>query len=97
MQGRRRRTQFIGRLDGGDIEQHLKVAKFTPWGRDPLTLGSYASALPGHYPARADIGRPLGDRLFFAGEACAGGFAATCGGAYRSGVDTAEAIIHRLG
>ncbi|MDZ7829516.1 MAG: FAD-dependent oxidoreductase [Halofilum sp. (in: g-proteobacteria)] len=42
--------------------------------------------------ARDDIVEPLGDRVFFAGEACAGAYVATCGGAHKSGAGAAERV-----
>jgi len=40
---------------------------------------------------------PLADRLFFAGEATAGGMSMTCGGAFLSGERAAREVAQRLG
>ena len=82
---------------GSDMDKHFVRGGFTGWGRDPWSLGSYASAKPGSYPARAAMRKPVENRLFFAGEACAGEFAETCGGAMRSGLETADAVETLLG
>jgi monoamine oxidase len=82
---------------GSQIDKHFIRGGFTEWGRDPWSLGSYASVRPGAYAARAAMRKPVEDRLFFAGEACAGAFAETCGGAMRSGVDNANEVERLLG
>jgi monoamine oxidase len=82
---------------GADMDKHFIRGGFTGWGRDPWSLGSYASVKPGAYPARAAMRKPVENRLFFAGEACAGEFAETCGGAMRSGLETAAAVETLLG
>jgi len=64
---------------------------------NPFTLGAYAAARPSRAGARDDIVKPIAERLFFAGEACAGAYAATCGGAHRSGTAVAELVIATLG
>ena len=56
-----------------------------------------AAAIPGQTPARAKLVQRLDDKLFFAGEACAGGFAGTCGGAFLSGRSTARGVAASLG
>ncbi len=68
----------------------------TGWGTDPLFLGAYAYAKPGHAGARAELGRPAWDgRLIFAGEACAtDGKAGTVAGAYESGLAAAALVSH---
>jgi hypothetical protein len=43
------------------------------------------------------MGRPLGERVFFAGEALAGRYTALVTGAYMSGRDTAGAVVAALG
>ena len=46
--------------------------------------------------ARRALGRSVADRLFFAGEALAGEFAQTCGGAALSGQATAGEVLKAL-
>lgn len=69
------------------------------WGSDPLFLGAYAYARPGHAGSRAELGRPLaGGRLVLAGEACrTDGLAGTVGGAMRDGERAAHAVLAGLG
>ncbi len=82
---------------GSKAREKFVKGTLTQWGNDPLTLGAYAALRPGASGARAVLARPLDDRLFFAGEAAAGPYYATCGGAWRSGELTARDVIRTLG
>jgi monoamine oxidase len=57
---------------GADVVAHIDDARtrVTRWGKNPWTLGSYSSALPGASRMHAELARPVADRVFFAGEAC---------------------------
>jgi monoamine oxidase len=39
------------------------------------------------------LGGPVGDRLFFAGEACSPDFFSTAHGAYLSGIEAARSVL----
>ena len=82
---------------GSKARERFIKGTLTQWGNDPLTLGAYAAMRPGTSGARAVLARPLDDRLFFAGEAAAGPYYATCGGAWRSGERAARDVIRALG
>src|SRR5690606_24677209 len=56
---------------GADALGELGAALSTAWGADPLSLGSYSAARPGHADARVQLAAPVSPRLHFAGEACA--------------------------
>ncbi len=84
-------------LLGSGVRRHFRHAVFTDWGRNPWTLGAYAGAPPGSAGARADAARPLGKRLFFAGEAMGGAHAQTCAGAWLSGQRAAREVARALG
>jgi monoamine oxidase len=58
--------------------------------------GGYAYQRPGAAGARATLASPLADRLFFAGEATAGGMSMTCGGAFLSGERAAREVASHL-
>ena len=75
---------------GGDIRKKFLKGAFTSWSNDPWTLGSYASAEPGYQHLRAELRKPVAERVYFAGEACHRAHWATCAGAYLSGIETAE-------
>lgn len=82
---------------GSEVDRKFVRGTFTEWADNPLTLGAYAAARPGRASAREDIVTPVADRIFFAGEACAGAYAATCGGAHVSGEAAAQRIAAVLG
>ncbi|MEM8813869.1 MAG: NAD(P)/FAD-dependent oxidoreductase [Pseudomonadota bacterium] len=77
---------------GSDVRKHFVRGTMTDWATNPLTQGAYAAARPGHYRARLDMALPVGDRVFFAGEAVAGEWIALCGGAFLSGQRVAEEV-----
>lgn len=82
---------------GSDADKYFVKGSFTKWASDPWALGAYAAATPGNAKAREGLRRPLADRVFFAGEACAPRWTQTCGGAALSGVETAEVVAKVLG
>jgi monoamine oxidase len=83
-------------LFGASVRKHLSQPGATGWHLDPFARGAYSSARPGHAHRRADLAAPLGDRLFFAGEACSLDFFSTCHGAHLSGIDAALAAAQIL-
>ena len=83
-------------LLGNGIEGAFVKGAATFWGRHPWTLGSYASAVPGAWPMRAQLRQAVGERVFFAGEACHRDLWATVGGAHLSGREVAETVARRL-
>ncbi|MQT11479.1 flavin monoamine oxidase family protein [Segnochrobactrum spirostomi] len=78
---------------GSGIRAKLTPITSTAWARDPFALGSYSQARPGRADARLTLAAPVGDRLFFAGEACHVHDFSTAHGAYRTGVAAAEAAL----
>jgi monoamine oxidase len=66
------------------------------WWSDPLSRGGYSIARPGHLPAREALRQPVGDRVWFAGEASAGGGAMTVGGASLEGERAAREVLRTL-
>ncbi|MEM7267935.1 MAG: FAD-dependent oxidoreductase [Pseudomonadota bacterium] len=83
----------IVKIAGSDARKAFVKGAFTPWAENPLTLGAYAAAKPGRYKARRDLAKPVGDRVFFAGEALGGAHAALCSGAFFSGEDAAWNVL----
>lgn len=70
-----------------------QAARVTHWESDALSGGSYSAAKPGHQSARAELARPVGGRIFFAGEACDEEWATTVAGAFLSGQKAAQDIL----
>lgn len=86
----------LGDLWGSAVGQTFKRGLATGWGTDPDVRGAYAAARPGRWSARAALATPVGERIFFAGEACAMEDAQTAHGAYLSGEAAARAVIAAL-
>ena len=82
----------VVKMVGSDARKHFVKGHLTGWAGNPLTMGAYAAPRPGHYGARDELARPLGDRVYFAGEAVAGAYVALCGGAYLSGEAVARNV-----
>jgi len=68
----------------------------TDWGSNPFTRGAYAAARPGCAQARKTLMEPVGERIFFAGEALGGSLVQTCAGARLSGEAVAAQVGERL-
>jgi monoamine oxidase len=82
---------------GNEVRKHVQAAACTRWGAEPSVRGAYAAARPGCANKRADLGMPLENRLFFAGEAMAPDFFSTCHGAHLTGIAAANAAAVALG
>ncbi|NJN20451.1 MAG: NAD(P)-binding protein [Leptolyngbya sp. RL_3_1] len=87
-----RAMETIRLISGQDSPDPIN-AQITRWHSDPFARCSYS------YPAvgmtdttRADLAAPIGDRLFFAGEATHSDYPSTVHGAYLSGQREAERI-----
>jgi monoamine oxidase len=63
------------------------------WHQDPFARGSYSHALPGKAGARAVLVEPVGNRIFFAGEACSLESFSTAHGAFETGVAAGAAVL----
>jgi monoamine oxidase len=85
-------TDVLAGILGERFRSHVVSGKLSDWVSDPWARGSYSVAAPGHLSARAALGRPVGRRLFFAGEATAGSGSMTVGGATLAGSAAADAI-----
>lgn len=84
-------TDQLASMLGSNVRRHIRRGRMTNWGSNPWTLGAYAAARPGRHKARAMLSNPLGDRVFFAGEAMGGAYPALLSGAHISG----EAAAYR--
>ncbi len=87
----------VEKMLGSDVRKHFVRGFLTQWSHNPWTQGAYAAVRPGHYGARAELAKPLGDRLFFAGEAIATPYYQLCAGAYTSGEKVAHEVIKSIG
>lgn len=87
----------LRKILGADADKAFVRGGFTDWASDPWALGGYAAARPGRTAQRGKLAAALDERVFFAGEAVAGPFAMTCGGAYLSGEAVALDVARTLG
>ena len=90
-------AEELSSLFGNRIRRRLSVLGASSWVGDPFARGAYSYALPGHADDRRRLAAPVGDRLFFAGEACSPDYFSTAHGAYLSGTAAAEAALATLG
>ena len=72
---------------GSSIRSQLGTFKTSAWGFDPLVKGAYSSQKPGTVNMRGKLAEPVGEALYFAGEATSGNYLNTAHGAFLSGVE----------
>jgi len=87
----------VVKMFGSEARDHFVKGHLTGWANNPGTYGAYAAATPGHHSARAELARPIGNRVFFAGEAVAAPYYQLCGGAYLSGDAVAREMVLAIG
>ena len=87
--------EYVDSVLGTSARNKFVNGFYTRWGQNPWTLGSYAAPVPGGLPYRDVLRQPVGDRIFFAGDACRGP-SATASRAFESGVEAADAVLTRL-
>jgi hypothetical protein len=69
----------------------------TKWSQDEFARGSYSFLAPGNNGREYDVlAKPVGNTLFFAGEACIRDYPATVPGAYLSGLRSAGVLQAQL-
>lgn len=78
-------TDRLVDIFGSDLRRAVKAGTMTNWSAERHVRGAYAAARPGKAQAREVLARPVGERIWFAGEALAGGLKQTAGGARLSG------------
>ncbi len=82
------------RIESEVIAQSLEAAYFHDWQSDPFSRGAYSYGGVGCDGAQQALGSPVGDKLFFAGEATdITGSNGTVHGAIGSGQRAAQEII----
>ena len=81
---------------GSRIRRGLTDSFATVWSQDPFSRGAWAAARPGYAQARKLLSKPVGERLYFAGEADHAEFWGTAGGAAIAGSIVAKRIVDKL-
>jgi monoamine oxidase len=89
--------EFLRESFGARAVARLRVLQVTDWCADPLARTSWVVVPPGRVPIREGLGRPVGERIWFAGEANSGPLWGTVGGAWLEGERAARAVLARLG
>ena len=89
------RDELVG-LFGADLGRAIRKMTATAWFSDPWARGSYSAARPGFARCRAVLAEPLGDRVFFAGEACTATAYGAIHGAWLSAAAAAERVVSAL-
>ncbi len=74
----------------------LALPAVTEWRHDPWSRGSWAVVPPGHASARETLKAPVGDRIWFAGEALSREQWGTAGGAFEEGTRAADTVADRF-
>lgn len=79
------------------LQRQLTWYRYKDWIKDPYSLGSYSITRPGGHGARETLSKPLGNTMFFAGEATAPPpHYQTVHGAYMSGKRVALEVSESL-
>lgn len=86
----------LRKIFGGVVDRSYVKGRYTTWGQNPFTLGSYASAEPGAFKYRKTLRQSLGNRLFFAGEAYHKEEWSTVTGAHKTGISVAKKMAKQL-
>jgi monoamine oxidase len=87
--------EWIRAVFGADAPDPV-AHQATRWAADPFSLGSYSFFAKGSSPTDSEaIAAPVGERLFFAGEATSADHPATVHGAYASGLRAAREVVSR--
>lgn len=89
-------TDLLASMLGQEARSAIKAGAFPSWWADPFALGSYSIARPGKLEARENLALPVGDRIWIAGEATAGGGAMTVGGASLAGMAAARGVMAKI-
>jgi monoamine oxidase len=89
-------TDRLVDIFGSDVRRAVTHGTMTNWSAERHVRGAYAAARPGKAHARDVLKDPVGERIWFAGEALAGGLKQTAAGARLSGEAVAGQVILRL-
>lgn len=89
-------VERLASMTGGRVREAVTGGRLAAWWTDPHARGSYSIVAPGRLASREALRAPVGERLWFAGEATAGGGAMTVGGATLEGERAAQAILRTI-
>ncbi len=89
--------EWLSSLFGSSARRAIRRARATRWNQEPWVLGAMSAAAPGDAGARKILMEPVGDRVWFAGEAVHETQWGTVEGAWESGERTAERVLRAIG
>jgi monoamine oxidase len=93
----REALKTVQHVFGGKPERVFTRGKASMWTRDKYALGAYTHALPGGLELRAELGKPVDGRLFFAGEATYLDYPGSINAAFYTGRDAAKRAMAGAG
>jgi monoamine oxidase len=88
---------WLASLFGPSVTGLIQRARATRWNAEPWVLGAMSSATPGNADARRLLRRPIGGRIWFAGEALHETKWGTVAGAWEAGERAALAALDQMG
>jgi monoamine oxidase len=83
----------LAHLFGAALLGRIRRATSTAWASDPWARGSYSAARPGFARCRPVLAEPVGERVFFAGDACTVDTFGAINGAWDSAVVAARRLV----
>jgi monoamine oxidase len=87
----------LSEMYGDSVESEFERSALTSWGQNPWTLGSYSYVTPGASQMYGELQKPVSERVFFAGEACARPeFNGSIHGAYESSLQASGLLVTSL-
>jgi monoamine oxidase len=90
-------ADWLAGLYGADLKKAIKRSHATRWNNEPWALGAFSAAAPGGQGSRRILMEPVGNAVWFAGEAAHETMWGTVGGAWESGERAADAVLRKLG
>ncbi len=85
--------ESVAAIFGNGVRREVAHAYVQDWQADPWSRGGYSYVRVGGMGAREELASPVGDALFFAGEATDAEEAGTVAGALRSGMRAARELL----
>ncbi len=89
--------EWLSSLFGSSARRAIKRAHATRWNAEPWAQGAMSAAAPGDADARKTLLEPVGERIWFAGEALHETQWGTVNGAWESGERVAETVLRAIG
>jgi monoamine oxidase len=86
-------TDWLAEQYGADVKKAIRRTHATNWAKEPWALGAFSAAAVGGQPSRRILMEPIGNRIYFAGEAAHETLWGTVGGAWESGERVATALL----